>query len=180
MKHLVRTSSLLVLSLALCSCGSVSDTSLKGNAGAVGAVSKSYSKVLIQDFTAGPDSGADAAVGSKFAGVIASAITSAKPGAQIVRQGKADANTLVIGGEVTRFVEGNAALRLLVGMGAGSSYFDATIRLSDGGTGAALHTLQADKNSWGLGGGLAASQTVDTFMAEAAKKTADTASSHIK
>ena len=179
MKRLINPVGLLCLSLVLASCGSVSSTA-PATSSAVGTVSKSYSKVLVQDFAAGPDSGADAAVGSKFAGVIASAITSAKPGAQIVRQGKADANTLVIGGEVTRFVEGNAALRLLVGMGAGSSYFDANIRLSDGGTGAALHTLKADKNSWGLGGGLAASQTVDTFMSEAAKKTAATVVPYVK
>ncbi|MEQ1749965.1 MAG: DUF4410 domain-containing protein [Prosthecobacter sp.] len=180
MKRLIHSTGLLLLSLALASCGSVSNNSPAPGAGTAGVISKTYSKVLIQDFTAGPDSGADAAVGSKFAGVIASAITSAKPGTQIVRQGKADASTLVIGGEVTRFVEGNAALRLLVGMGAGSSYFDATIRISDGGNGSALNTLKADKNSWGLGGGLAASQTVDTFMSEAAKKTAATVVPYVK
>lgn len=85
----------------------------------------------------------------------------------------------MIGGEVTRFVEGNAALRLIVGMGAGSSYFDATIRISDGGNGAAINALKADKNSWGLGGSLAAAQTVDTFMSEAAKKTATTVAPYV-
>ncbi len=86
--------------------------------------------------------------------------------------GKPDGSTLVVSGVITRFVEGNAALRLLVGMGAGSSYFDADIQVTDGGTNTSVTSLHADKNSWGLGGGIAASQTVDTFMKEAAKKTA--------
>jgi Domain of unknown function (DUF4410) len=181
MKHLLYSANLLLLSLVLASCGSVSSTvPTNSAAGTVAAVSKTYSKVLVQDFAAGPDSGADAGVGSKFAGVIVAEILRTKPSTQILRQGKADASTLVIGGEVTRFVEGNAALRLMIGMGAGSSYFDATIRISDGGNGAAINTLKADKNSWGLGGGLAASQTVDTFMSEAAKKTATTVVPYIK
>jgi hypothetical protein len=81
---------------------------------------------------------------------------------------------------ITRFVEGNAALRLLVGMGAGSSYFDANIQVTDGGNNASVTSLHADKNSWGLGGGIAASQTVDTFMNEAAKKTAAEVSPRLK
>jgi len=78
--------------------------------------------------------------------------------------------------EITRFVEGNAALRFLVGMGAGSSYFDAT----DGASGSSIATLSADKNSWGLGGSLAAGQTVYTFMDEAAKKTAKEVAPYLK
>ena len=88
----------------------------------------------------------------------------------VARGGKTDANTLVIEGEVTRFVEGNAALRALVGLGAGSSYFDADVRFLDGANGKVVGTMKADKNSWVLGGGLAAGQTVETFMNGAAKK----------
>jgi hypothetical protein len=181
MKKILHTSCLLLVSFLLSSCGSVTSIEPTKSSLTTGAAgSKTFSKVLIQDFTASPNSGADAAVGTKFAGVIASEILKTNPGSQIVRQGKADASTLVIGGEITRFVEGNAALRLLIGMGAGSSYFDATIRISDGGTDAVLNTLKADKNSWGLGGAMAASQTVDTFMEEAAKKTASTIAPYIK
>ncbi len=57
-------------------------------------------------------------------------------------------------------------------MGAGSSYFDALVRVNDGGNGQNISTLKADKNSWGLGGSIAAGQTVETFMNAAAKTTA--------
>ena len=57
-------------------------------------------------------------------------------------------------------------------MGAGSSYFDANVRLTDGATGRALTTLKVDKNSWGMGGGIAATQTVESFMNQGAKAVA--------
>ena len=75
---------------------------------------------------------------------------------------------------VTRFVEGNAALRLFIGMGAGSSYFDATTRFKDS-TGKVLGEIKTDKNSWGLGGSIAAGQTVFKFMENAAEKVAEEA-----
>ncbi len=102
------------------------------------------------------------------------------PNTPVVRTGTPDSSTLVVGGEITRFVEGNAALRFLVGMGAGSSYFDATVRATDGASGSSIATLSADKNSWGLGGSLAAGQTVYTFMDEAAKKTAKEVAPYLK
>jgi hypothetical protein len=77
-------------------------------------------------------------------------------------------------------MEGNVALRLLVGMGAGSSYFDANIRLIDGASGATLSTTKVDKNSWGLGGGIAASQTVESFMNQGAKAVAKDASAMLQ
>lgn len=175
---LVRSALLCLLASGLVSCGSVSATKPAG--GTATAVTKTYSKVLVRDFAAGPDSGADASTGARFAGVIASEIKAARPGLPVSLNGRPDASTLVVSGVITRFVEGNAALRLLVGMGAGSSYFDADIRAADGGSGAAVTSLRADKNSWGLGGGLAASQTVDTFMREAAKKTAQEIKPHLR
>lgn len=171
MKHLLIKSAVFSLTItSLVSCGSVATS--KPSAGTTAAVTKTYSKVIVRDFSAGPDSGADTATGTKFASIIASEIKQSHPGAQVLRTGKPDGSTLVVSGVITRFVEGNAALRLLVGMGAGSSYFDADIQVTDGGTNTSVTSLHADKNSWGLGGGIAASQTVDTFMKEAAKKTA--------
>lgn len=171
MKHLILKSTVFCLAVStLVSCGSVSAT--KPAAVTSAASAKTYSKILVKDFSAGPDSGADATTGAKFAGIIASEIKQARPGVQLLRSGKADGSTLVVSGVITRFVEGNAALRLLIGMGAGSSYFDADIHVNDGGTNAPVNSLRADKNSWGLGGGIAASQTVDVFMKEAATKTA--------
>jgi hypothetical protein len=179
MKHLLIKSAVFSLAISsLVSCGSVSAS--KPAAGTTATVTKSFSKVIVRDFSAGPDSGADAATGAKFAGIIASEIKQSHPGTQVLRTGKPDGSTLVISGVITRFVEGNAALRLLVGMGAGSSYFDANIQVTDGGNNASVTSLHADKNSWGLGGGIAASQTVDTFMNEAAKKTAAEVSPRLK
>ena len=61
-------------------------------------------------------------------------------------------------------------LRALVGFGAGSSYFDATVEFIDKQSNVKLGSIVTDKNSWALGGFIAASQTVDTFMEGAAKK----------
>ena len=61
---------------------------------------------------------------------------------------------------------------MLVGFGAGSSYFDAIVELRDGGTGEIIGTIDVDKNSWGLGSLMAAGQTVERFMQGAAKKVA--------
>lgn len=171
MKYLILQSAVLsLIASSLVSCGSVSASKPAADASTVPA--KTYSKVLVKDFTAAPDSGADATAGARFAGLIAAEIKQSRPEVPLLRSGKADRSTLVVSGEITRFVEGNAALRLLIGMGAGSSYFDADIQVHDGGTNASVNSLRADKNSWGLGGGIAASQTVDVFMKEAAKKTA--------
>lgn len=180
MKTIQHSILLCLTSLVFVSCGTVSTTKPGASGTSSASVSKTYSKVLVKDFTAGPDSGADAASCLKFTGVVAGEIVKSSPNTQVLRTGTADASTLVIGGEITRFVEGNAALRLLVGMGAGSSYFDATIRATDGASGASVATLSADKNSWGLGGSLAAGQTVYTFMDEAAKKTAKEVAPYLK
>ena len=138
--------------------------------------------MVVQDFRSAvsDDDGSTVAAGRQFADMIAVEVRSAKPGVPVDRTSRADANSLVIGGEITRSVEGNAALRLFVGMGAGSSYFDADVRLSDGGSGRSLGVLRADKNSWGLGGGIAAGQTVEVFMRGAAHKTAAEAARRLR
>lgn len=171
MKALTNTALILAAAFTLTSCGSVSPVTSSATGTSTNAIpSKVYSKVLVEDFRDLAGSG-DAKAGAQFAGIIAGEVLRKRPSATVLRSGTADANTLVIGGDITRYNEGNAALRLLVGMGAGSSYFDAIIRLKDGTTGSTLSTLKADKNSWGLGGSIAAQQTVETFMNEAAKKT---------
>ena len=171
----------LVVCLGLSSCGTVSDLQ-PSTQGAAIASGKMFSKVLVRDFThtVADDDGTTPLAARRFSDHIASAIREAKPGAQVARSGKAGADTLVIGGEVTRYMEGNAALRLFVGMGAGSSYFDATVRFIDGGDNKELGTLKVDKNSWGLGGGIAASQTVESFMTSGAEKTAEEAAKRLR
>lgn len=170
----------LALTLSLTSCGTVETQPSAGDLSV--PVGKTFSKVLVKDFThtVSDDDGTTPVAARKFSDRIAEAVKTARPSAMVARSGKAGADTLVIEGEVTRYMEGNAALRLLVGMGAGSSYFDANVRLVDGGTSKVLGSVKVDKNSWGLGGGIAASQTVDTFMKAGAKKTADEAAKRLK
>jgi hypothetical protein len=164
--------------LLLSSCGSVksSSTAAPGTAAV-----RAYDRVVVRDFThtVKDDDGTTPIAAKRFADHIVTAIQKAKPGARVTRGGAADARTVVVSGEVTRYMEGNAALRLLIGMGAGSSYFDANVRLTDG-TGKALSTIVVDKNSWGLGGIGAATQTVDTFMVAGAEKTAKEVAQHLR
>ena len=89
-----------------------------------------------------------------------------------VRRGSAEGKPLLIGGRITRFKEGNGAARFFIGFGAGSSFFDATVELRDGETGQLIGEIIVDRNSWPLGGVVAATQTVERFMEGAAKKTA--------
>lgn len=156
----------------LVSCGTVSK--VQPTAGSSLAAGKTYSKVIVQDFSnsASHSGGSASIAGLQFADILAVSMRQSKPAISVERKGTPDANTLVVGGDITRYAEGSAALRLLVGMGAGSSYFDADIRFSDGGTGKSLGVMRADKNSWVLGGSIAAGQTVDHFMRAAAKKAA--------
>ena len=113
-------------------------------------------------------------LGSKhFADMIAKELDSTIQGIEVVREDSPDLPaTLVVSGEITRLKKGNAAARLLIGFGAGSSHFDATVRVSDGPSGADFGTIMVDKNSWALGGGIASSQSVESFMEGAAKKVA--------
>jgi hypothetical protein len=155
------------LAAVLASCGTVSDVNP-----VAGSASKTFSRVVVRDFKyqGAADEQRGPASALNFSNLISSEVSGQNVFGSVARGGRADSNTLVIDGEVTRFVEGNAALRAIVGLGAGSSYFDANVRFIDGGTGTVLGTMNADKNSWVLGGGLAAGQTVEAFMNGAAEK----------
>ena len=166
---------LFIASVSLTSCGTVAPVKLSdGSTNPALAGGKTFHRVLIKDFRNLADTSNPAANagGQTLASKIQAEILRQRPSTNIARTGTADAQTLVVEGEIKRFVEGNAALRLIIGMGAGSSYFDAEIRLTDS-KGVPITRIVADKNSWGLGGGIAASQTVDSFMNEAARKTAE-------
>ena len=178
MNHLTQWIFSIAAGALLSSCGSVSDFQPTST----GAVGKKYSRVLVRDFThtVSDDDGTTPVAARKFSDEISYAVQRQIPNAKVTRNGKPGADTLVIGGEVTRYMEGNAALRLLIGMGAGSSYFDANVRFSDGGTGKSLGTITVDKNSWALGGGLAATQTVDSYMKQGAEKTAEESAKFLK
>lgn len=99
------------------------------------------------------------------------AVTRSQGGfAEVSRSGNPDAETLVMKGSITQYDAGNATLRWMVGFGAGNVNFDAIVELVDGGTGQSLGKWVVDKNSWALGGGIAATQTPEGFMEDAAVK----------
>ncbi len=79
-------------------------------------------------------------------------------------------DALVISGAITRYQKGDAAARLMIGLGAGSSYFDAKVQLRDNKTGSEIGSMKLDKQSWALGGSIAATQSVEGFMKGAARK----------
>jgi hypothetical protein len=140
-----------------------------------------YSRVVVNDFEnkmterAQPEdkSRAMARVCRDFADRVADEIEKQHVFESVSRTGTADESMLLIGGNVTRYVAGNAAARFFVGLGAGSSYFESLVEFRQGGTGELLGTMKVDKNSWVGGGGLAAGQTAEDFMQDAAVRVAE-------
>jgi hypothetical protein len=136
-----------------------------------------YSRVSVLDFadkTNGKSPGDKMREqGRHFSDLIALELNRTKAFEAVERADAPRAGSLTVSGDITKCVEGNAALRAWIGFGAGSSYFDAIVRCSDADTGQPLGEIVVDKNSWVLGGGLAQGQTVQTFMEGAAKKVAD-------
>jgi len=65
-------------------------------------------------------------------------------------------------------------LRLFIGMGAGSSFFEADVYFRDS-KGSTLGKIKVDKNSWALGGGVAAAQNPTMFMNGGSDKIAEEA-----
>lgn len=140
-----------------------------------------YSKLLVEDFKdeatvkmkpeARPvlEPKVTAAV-KLFPDQIASVVKAGGGFDEVLRNGEANAQTLVLRGTITQYDPGNAALQLMIGFGAGTANFDSKLQLVDGGTGSVLGTWNVDKNSWALGGVLAMSQKPEDFMQEAAKK----------
>lgn len=148
------------------SCGSVSDVKPTE-----GFSEKKYSKVVVRNFKYTEEAGEDGIHSTtNFPDKIRNEILKKNVFNSVSRNTRPSSDTLVIEGEVTKFVEGNPMLRAIVGFGAGSSYFDANVRFIDGGSGKVIGNLEAGKNSWVLGGGLAAGQTANGFMNGAAKK----------
>jgi hypothetical protein len=169
------------ISLALLFVASAAFVSSCGTVGSLQrtstvAMAQKYHRVVIQNFTASvpEDELAKAArAQSEYPDSIAAALIRKGTGLKVTRDGDVGPGTLVVSGHINRCEDGAASLRLWIGMGAGSTYFDATTRISDGGSRTSLGTIKHDKNSWPLGGVIASTQTVDSFMRMAADKTAD-------
>ena len=176
MKNLFSLFMIAICAATLTGCGTTSN--LKPVAGADIRNLHKYDQVSVTDFGIKLTKKADAnpellqAQGKHFADLIAIELENAKAFEKVSRTNTPLPGSLVVSGDITRLTEGSASLRLWVGMGAGSSYFDATVNFADGDTGQKLGEILVDKNSWGLGGALASAQTVEVFMQQAAKKVA--------
>ncbi len=173
---------------ALAGCGTTTSLQKPGDAEA-GIDLAGYDQVIVANFTNDATSSkafkgktadekrvahqadTDAATNT-FADMIVAELIKTDAFSQVGRGESPQAGALWIDGRITRFEKGSAAARLFVGMGAGSSYFDATVNVKDAATGNTLGTIVVDKNSWVLGGGLAAGQSVEGFMRGGAKKVA--------
>ena len=113
-----------------------------------------------------------AAAGRRFADLIATRLMAEKMYTVVLRQ-PSPADALLITGDITRYVEGDAAERLLIGMFSGRSRLEGIIQFSDNRSGDTVGAMTVDKHSWVLGGILAAGQTVEDYMEKAAEKVAD-------
>lgn len=171
-----------LLATMLAACGTTS--SLKPAENQLTAIDLThYQELLVVDFADEASSKAkpeiQALVRSKvesaqktFPELIATSVRSAggftdvTHGAALARP---DPAMLVMRGAITEWDDGNAALKMLVGFGAGGANFNARVELIDGGTGELLGSWIVDKNSWALGGVYAATQTAESFMPGAAK-----------
>ncbi len=168
---------LAVVTLVACvlsSCGTTS--SLKGTRDEAITSTRKFSRVTVQDFRLSIPNVGEKVNASKvyFADQIATAIRKTGRFTSVGRNSKADANTLVIDGVITKYEEGNPTLRLFIGMGAGSSFFESDVNFHDG-EGTPVGKIKVDKNSWALGGGIAAGQNPQAFMDGAADKIAEEA-----
>jgi Domain of unknown function (DUF4410) len=165
---------LLILALAGCllsSCGTTS--SLKGARGEEITSTRKFSKVTVQDFKLSVSEMGEKVTASKayFPDRIATALNKTGRFASVKRNAAPDASTLIIDGVITKYVEGNPTLRLFIGMGAGSAFFESDVSFRDN-KGATIGKIKVDKNSWALGGGIAAGQNPQSMMEGAADKIA--------
>jgi hypothetical protein len=165
------------LAALLASCGSVSD--LQPTAEATG---KTYSRVIVKDFkySGDPEQNGGPQSSRNFADKIAAELKDEGSFSSVARSGSATKDALVISGDITKFTEGAASLRLWVGMGAGNAEFDSTVTFSDGASGKSLGTISAEKHSYSGGGAISASQTPDSLMQGAAESVASQAASFAK
>lgn len=170
----MRNLTFLLLSVILLSaCGTTSGIQQQGQIASID-LSK-YNTVIVKDFMDGTQKqNVPQFAGRNFADKISTEINSKGVFNSVVRN-KANATdgTILVNGDITRYEEGNTALKLFIGMGAGSTYFDANVQLTDALTGNNIGEIVVDKNSWGLGGSIAATQNIDYFMKQSAEKIAN-------
>lgn len=163
----------LLMVLLLSSCGTTSslrhaqNSSLRPNL-------KDYNCVIVNDFTDGVTNSQDdpniISEGKRFADVIASKIKARNYFVKVKRNANSKEKAILIDGQITQYDEGSMPLRVLVGLGAGSSHFDADVLVKDNTTKALLGDIKVDRMSWALGGVIAGTQDVKSHMMVAADK----------
>ena len=173
---------LLLAAVVLAGCGSVSG--LTRESGAAPMRIADYQRVEVLDFRASDQSTLEdpgkakdhaeglAAAQKAFADKIAEEIRATGAFAEVSRT-PGTRPALRIGGDISRYDEGNIVARGLTGF-AGQTHFDARIEVADADGGNILATLTVDRNSWPLpvGASLSTLQTTNFFMNNAAKKIA--------
>ena len=167
------------IAAVLTGCGTTSPMQVSENAQMIDL--RAYTRLLVEDFADEATARAKpelrpllapkmAEAVQTFPDQIAAVIRDAGGFDEVMREGPVDASTLILRGAITQYDEGNATLRWMVGFAAGNANFDARLELIDGASSELLGTWIVDKNSWALGGGIAATQRPEDFMAEAAAK----------
>ncbi len=177
----------LTVCVVICGCGSTSN--IKPDTNANGAPTSlpeqhldlsAFDRVVVLDYVDATDKSgvksdqlkaySDSVVAAThaFPDLIAQKVQASKAFAEVLR-GPSQGRALIVSGRITRLSEGNKMARLML-PGAGMSHFEAVTDLTDGESGRVLGHIATDKNSWGLGGAIAMSQSVQTFMDGAAGK----------
>lgn len=173
------TLTLLIAVATLGGCGTTSQLEAPTEIGVIDLTP--YSRLIVEDFRDEATARAKPeerpiveprikAATTAFPDMIAAVVREGGGFDEVVRGGTPDASTLVLRGAIGKFDPGNATLQILVGFGAGTANLDARLDLVDGGSGKVLGTWIVNKNSWALGGFIAASQKPEDFMQEAARK----------
>ena len=176
--EILRFLSIVGVVLLLSGCGTVS--SLRMKAPDPNLFKDSYSSVVVERFDS-KDVKTDASATKieiardHFADLIAEEIRATKAFSDVSRNKTPDKSTLVIGGNIKEYTEGDPMLRAWIGLGAGSVYFKALVQFYDGSAKEEIGTIEVDNNSWVGGGLVAAGQTPESFMGSAAKKVASEA-----
>lgn len=112
----------------------------------------SYDYIIINDFKDGTSKSSDnprvISEGKRFFDMIASSIKSKKLFDKVQRNVDSTDRAILIDGKITKYSEGNAVMRTLIGFGVSISHFNAKINIKDNETKKLLGSIDANKMSW--------------------------------
>ena len=105
-----------------------------------------------------------ARTGAGFADKIARQLRKGQAFDEVRRHGPGGPDVLVVTGTLTQLDPGNAALRFLVGLGAGASGLEGVVEGRDGETGFLLGEVELDHSSYILGGVIGAEMDLESHL----------------